>query len=115
MAEAARAHWAFLALAIVCEIVATSTLERVDGFSRPGPSIVVVAMYGAAFYGLARALEGIPLGVAYAIWSGVGLPMVALVGFVVHRQSLDRAALLGIGLVAAGVAVIGLFSRSAVR
>lgn len=107
--------WAFLFAAIVSETVATSALKSSEGFSRPWPSIVVVAGYAAAFYLLARTLEVIPLGVAYAIWSGVGIVLVTLAGWLVFGQRLDAPALAGIGLIAAGVVVMNVFSGSTGR
>lgn len=106
------AHWIFLGLAIACEIVATSALKAADGFSRLTPSLLVVVGYSASFYMLSLSLRGIPLGVAYAVWSGVGLPVIALIGFFVYKQSLDLPAVAGISLIAAGVALLCLFSRS---
>lgn len=105
----------YLAIAIVAEVIGTSALKAAHGFTRPLPSLVVVAGYGVAFYFLSLALTTIPVGVAYAIWSGVGVVLIALVGWVVFRQSLDMPALLGIGLILAGVMVIQLFSTSVSR
>lgn len=102
----------WLAAAIVCEVVATSALKATDGFTRLVPTLVVVAGYGAAFWLLALSLRAIPVGVAYAIWSGVGIVLIALIGWLFLGQVLDRAALLGIGLILAGVLVIQLFSRA---
>ncbi|KAF7597765.1 MAG: QacE family quaternary ammonium compound efflux SMR transporter [Candidatus Dactylopiibacterium carminicum] len=107
-----QAWWA-LAVAIVCEVIATSALKASAGFSRPLPSVLVVLGYGAAFYLLTIVLRSIPVGVAYAIWSGAGIVLVSLVGWLLYRQSLDTPAILGIGLILAGVLVLNLFSRSA--
>lgn len=106
-------NYLWLAAAIVSEVFATSSLKASNGFSRVGPSIVVVVGYGAAFYFLSQTLKTIPVGIAYAIWSGVGTALIAVVGFVVYRQSLDRAALIGMALILAGVLVMNLFSKSA--
>ncbi len=106
------AYW-YLAIAIVAEVVATSALKLADGFTRPLPSLVVVLGYGVAFYFLALVLRSIPVGVAYAIWSGAGIALISLIGWMVFRQSLDVAAIVGIGLIVAGVVVIQVFSRSA--
>ncbi|GIX08325.1 MULTISPECIES: multidrug efflux SMR transporter [unclassified Elioraea] len=101
-----------LAVAIVCEVIATAALKSSDGFTRLWPSLAVIAGYGLAFYALSLALRAIPVGVAYAIWSGVGIVGIALIGRVVFRQTLDAPALIGIGLILAGVLVLNLFSAS---
>lgn len=103
----------YLTVAIVSEIVATSFLKAADGFSRPGPSILVVAGYGLAFYCLSLALRSIPTGVAYAIWSGVGIVLVAAIAWIAQGQRLDAPALAGMGLIVAGVLVMNLFSKTA--
>nr|WP_010627473.1 multidrug efflux SMR transporter [Halomonas sp. KM-1] len=101
----------YLALAIVAEVVATSALKATHGFTRLGPSLVVVVGYAIAFYMLSLVLRTIPVGIAYAIWAGLGIVLVALVGIVVYGQRPDLPAVLGIGLIVAGVVVIQLFSR----
>jgi small multidrug resistance pump len=98
----------YLALAIVAEVIGTSALKATAGFTRPGPSVLVVVAYGAAFYCLSLALRSIPVGIAYAIWSGVGTALIALVGWWVLGQRLDAPAWAGIGLIVAGVVVIQL-------
>jgi small multidrug resistance pump len=102
----------YLAIAIAAEVVATSALKASDGFTRPGPSLIVAAGYALAFYFLSLVLKTIPVGVAYAIWSGVGIVLIALIGWAVLKQPLDLPALVGIGLIVAGVAVIQLFSKA---
>jgi small multidrug resistance pump len=104
--------WMALALAIGAEVVATSALKSAAGFTRLGPSLVVVLGYGVSFWCLSLALKTIPVGVAYAIWSGVGIVLIALIAWALHGQRLDAAALLGIGLILAGVVVIQLFSKA---
>ncbi|WP_439576453.1 DMT family transporter [Elioraea sp.] len=99
-----------LAVAIVCEVIATAALKSSDGFTRLWPSLLVIAGYALAFYALSLALRTIPVGVAYAIWSGVGIVGIALIGWLVFRQALDAPALIGIGLILAGVLVLNLFS-----
>ncbi|NMM75460.1 QacE family quaternary ammonium compound efflux SMR transporter [Acidovorax sp. SRB_14] len=102
-----------LGIAIVAEVVATSALKASAGFTRLGPSAIVVAGYGTAFYCLSLTLQTVPVGVAYAIWSGLGIVLVTVAGFVLYRQSVDAPALLGMALIVAGVAVIQLFSKTA--
>ncbi|MGX5730430.1 DMT family transporter [Pseudoxanthomonas beigongshangi] len=102
----------YLAVAIVAEVIATSALKYSEGFTRPGPSLIVAAGYGIAFYCLSLVMKTVPVGVAYAIWSGAGIVLIALIGWLVLRQSLDLPAVLGMGLIVAGVAVIQLFSRA---
>lgn len=104
--------YGYLAVAIVAEVVATSALKASDNFTRLLPSVVTVLGYGLAFYCLSHTLKSIPTGVAYAIWSGVGIVLISLVGWLWFRQSLDAPALIGLGLIIAGVLVINLFSRS---
>lgn len=103
----------YLAIAILAEVVATSALKATGGFTRPLPSLLVVVGYGVAFYFLSLVLRTLPIGVAYAIWSGVGVALIALFGWLFYRQALDLGAIVGIALIVAGVVVIQLFSRSA--
>ncbi|KAF1726237.1 SMR family transporter [Pseudoxanthomonas japonensis] len=103
----------YLALAIVAEVIATSALKASEGFTRLGPSLLVAAGYGVAFYFLSLTLKSVPVGVAYAIWSGAGIVLIALIGWLVLKQPLDLAAMLGMALIVAGVAVIQLFSKAA--
>jgi small multidrug resistance pump len=105
-------HWLYLAIAIAAEVVATSALKAANGFTRWLPSLLVVAGYCTAFYFLSLTLRAIPLGVAYAVWSGVGIALVSLVGWVAYHQTLDPAALLGIALIVAGVVVLNVFSKA---
>lgn len=106
-------EWFYLAGAIGGEILATSALKAAAGFTRPGPTAVVVLGYVTAFYCLSVALRTIPMGVAYAIWSGVGIVAISLVGLLVYRQRLDMPMLIGIGLILAGTLVINLLSKGA--
>lgn len=105
--------YVYLALAIVAEVIGTSALKATAGFTRAVPSAVVVLGYGVAFYFLALSLETIPVGIAYAIWSGLGVVLITLIGWWVYGQKLDAAALAGIGLIVAGVVVLQLASRPA--
>lgn len=105
-------NWVFLFIAIVSETVATSALKSSEGFSRLWPSVLVVAGYSAAFYFLSLTLRTIPVGIAYAIWSGIGVVLIALAGWLIHGQRLDAPALIGIGLIVSGVVVMNVFSSS---
>ena len=104
-------HWLFLIIAIIFEVVATSSLPATKGFTRLAPSLVVVAGYAAAFYFLSLTLRTIPVGIAYAIWSGLGIVLISIVGWVLYKQALDIPALIGMGLIIAGVIVINAFSQ----
>ena len=106
-------HWLFLGIAIVAEVTATSALKASEGFSRLWPSAVVVLGYGVAFYFLSLTLRTVPVGVAYAIWSGLGIVMISVLSLALFRQHLDLPAILGMALILAGVLVINLLSRSA--
>ncbi len=105
--------WLLLALAIVAEVVGTSALKASEGFTRWVPSVVVVLGYTVAFYCLSLVLKTITVGVAYAIWSGLGVVLITLVAWVVYGQKMDLAAALGMGLIVAGVVVLNVFSSSA--
>lgn len=105
-------NYLWLAAAIISEVFATSSLKASNGFSRLWPSVAVVVGYSAAFYFVSQTLKTIPVGVAYAIWSGVGTVLIALVGLVIYHQVLDRAALVGMTLIIAGVLIMNLFSKS---
>ena len=107
------APYVALGLAIVAEVIATSALKASAGFTRLGPSAIVVLGYGTAFYCLSLTLQSLPVGVAYAIWSGLGIVLVTVAAYVLYRQSVDLPALIGMGLIVAGVAVIQLFSKTA--
>ena len=106
-------HWIYLAIAIVAEVMGTSFLKASAGFTKPLPSLAVVAGYGLAFFFLSRTLDTIPVGVAYAVWSGVGVTLVAAIGWLFMGQKLDLAAIVGMGLIVAGVVVLNVFSKSA--
>jgi small multidrug resistance pump len=106
-------NYLWLAGAILSEVIATSSLKASNGFTRLLPSVLVVVGYGIAFYCLSQTLKTIPVGVAYAIWSGLGTVLIALVGLVLYKQRLDAAAMAGMGLIIAGVLVMNLLSKSA--
>ena len=102
----------YLAIAISAEVVATSFLKSAEGFTRLWPSVVVVVGYSIAFVCLSLTLRTIPTGIAYAIWSGAGIVLVSAIAWLFMGQKLDAPALLGMGLIIAGVLVINLFSKS---
>ncbi|WP_130536483.1 DMT family transporter [Thiomicrorhabdus indica] len=104
--------WLFLLIAVVAEVIATSALKATEGFTQWKPSILVVIGYSVAFFFLALSLKQIPVGIAYAVWAGLGIVLIALIGWWFFNQALDAAALIGIGLILAGVLVINLFSNS---
>jgi small multidrug resistance pump len=104
--------WVYLGIAIVAEIIATSALKGSQGFTRLAPSVLTVIGYAVSFYFLSLTLRHIPVGVAYAVWSGVGIVLISLVGALVFGQHLDWPAILGIGLIIAGVLVMNIFSKS---
>jgi multidrug transporter EmrE-like cation transporter len=104
---------AFLAIAIVGEVVATSFLRASNGFTELWPTLVVVVGYAITFYFFSLALQTIPVGIGYAIWSGTGIVLIALIAYIAHGQTLDLPALIGMAMILGGVLVINLFSQSA--
>ena len=104
--------WFYLAIAITAEVMATTALKFSEGFTKLAPSLLVVAGYAGAFYFLSKVLDQIPISIAYAIWSGAGVALVGIVGWLWLGQKLDTGALVGIGLIIAGVLVINIFSQS---
>lgn len=108
-------HWFYLTIAIVSEVIATSALKAAEGFTRGLPSVLVIAGYASAFYFMSLTLKEIPLGITYAIWSGVGLALIALAGWIFYGQALDLPAIIGLSLIVAGVLVLNLFSKAAVH
>lgn len=105
-------NWLFLAIAIISETIATSALKSSEGFTRLLPSVLVVVGYGVAFYFLSLTLRTIPVGIAYAVWSGVGIVLITTVGWLVFGQKLDLPALIGMALIIAGVVVMNVFSKA---
>lgn len=105
-------HWIYLAIAIVAEVIATSALKASHEFTRLIPTIIVVIGYLTAFYFLTLSLRVIPVGVAYAIWAGLGIVLIAIISWILYGQKLDLPALLGMGLIISGVLVINLFSKT---
>ena len=106
-------HWLYLAIAIVAEVVGTSFLRSAAGFTKPVPSVVVVVGYGLAFFFLSLTLDKVPVGIAYAVWSGAGVTLIATIGWLFLGQKLDAGAIAGMGLIVAGVVVLNLFSKAA--
>ena len=105
-------NWIFLFVAIVSEVIATSALKASDSFTRLWPSVAVVLGYGCAFYLLSLTLRTIPVGIAYAIWSGLGVVLIALFGWMVFGQKLDLPAMLGMFLIVTGVVLMNVFSKT---
>lgn len=103
--------YVWLAIAIVAEVIGTSALRASEGFTRLAPGLVVVAGYGLAFYCLSMTLKSMPVGIVYAIWSGVGIVLITLVAMVLYRQIPDLPAVAGLSLIVAGVVVLNLFSN----
>ena len=104
-------HWMYLALAIVCEVLGTSALKSAAGFTRLWPSCIVVVGYSTSFYFLSLTLKSIPIGIAYAIWSGAGTALIVLVAWLLYGQRIDVAGAIGILLIISGVLVLNIFSK----
>lgn len=107
-------HGIYLAVAIIAEVIGTSALKASDGFSRLVPSLIVVLGYSFSFYFLSLALRVIPLGISYAIWSGVGVVFISFSGWWFYKQPLDIPAMIGIAFIVLGVLILHLFSKSMV-
>ena len=110
--EYMKAAYIYLAVAIVAEVVATSALKASEEFTRWIPSMIVVIGYGAAFYYMTLVLRSIPIGITYAVWAGLGIVLVTVIGAVLYKQIPDMPAMIGIGLIVAGVIVINVFSKT---
>ncbi|MBX9764952.1 MAG: multidrug efflux SMR transporter [Pseudomonadaceae bacterium] len=102
----------FLAIAIAAEVVATTSMKALDGFNKPLPLLLVVAGYGIAFWMLSLVVKTIPVGIAYAIWAGMGIVLVSIAAVFLYQQKLDLPAILGMALIVSGVVVIQVFSQS---
>ena len=107
--------WAYLLLAIISEVIATASIKSTEEFTNLIPSVVVIIGYCAAFYFLSLTLDEIPLGIAYAIWSAVGIIGVALIAVIFHEQRLDAGAMIGMGLIIAGIVVMRLYSTMSIE
>ena len=105
-------HYVYLLLPVAAETVGTSALQACQQFTRLGPSILVVVAYAISFWLMAMTLKVMPVGVVYALWSGLGIVFIALIGFWVFNQRLDLPAVLGLALIIAGIVVIQLFSKT---
>lgn len=106
---------AYLLISIVAEVIATTSLKASDGFNRLLPSIIVVIGYSISFFGLSQVVKMMPLGIAYAIWSGLGIVLVSVAALFLYQQKLDWPAILGILLIISGVLVINLVSKSSIH
>ncbi|WP_300652770.1 SMR family transporter [Hydrogenophaga sp.] len=107
--------WMILGLAIVAEVIGTTALKASDNFTRLAPSLIVVVGYGVAFYCLSLVLKSVPVGIAYAVWSGLGIVLITAVAWLLYGQRIDLAGLVGMGLIIAGVVVLNVFSKATVH
>jgi small multidrug resistance pump len=105
-------NYLFLFIAIVAEVIATSALRNTEGFTRALPSVVTVAGYAIAFYFLSLTLKTIPTGVAYATWSGLGIVLITLVGWIYFKQNLNLPTVAGLALIITGVVMVNMFSKA---
>lgn len=106
-------NYLFLASAILCETLATSFLKKTEQFTKPLPTLIFAIAMIASFYLLSHAVKGIPVGIAYAIWSGVGIVLISAIGYFIYKQTLDLPAIIGLLFIITGVIIINLFSKSA--
>ncbi|MBO9313031.1 MAG: multidrug efflux SMR transporter [Chloroflexus sp.] len=104
-------YWLFLLIAILTEVVATSALKASAGFTRLLPSLIVVIGYAISFYAMSLALEAIPVGIAYAVWSGIGIVLITVAAWILYGQRLDLWAMIGIGFIIVGVIILNLLSK----
>jgi len=102
----------YLSIAIIAEVIATSALKASEEFTRLGPSVTVVIGYGIAFYFLSLVFKTIPVGIAYAIWAGMGIVLIAIIGAIMFKQMQDIPAIIGMALIVSGVVVINVFSKT---
>ena len=105
-------HWLALAIAIMAEVIGTTALKASNEFTRILPSFIVVVSYAIAFYFMSISLRVLPVGIMYAIWSGMGIVPISILGWLVYKQTLDMPAMIGLALIIAGVIVINVFSKS---
>ena len=102
----------YLSIAIVMEVIATSSMKALDGFNKPLPLVLVVVGYSVSLFLLSIVVKTVPVGVAYAIWSGLGIVLVSIVALIIYQQQLDLPAIIGMSLIVAGVVVMQLFSKT---
>lgn len=102
----------YLAIAIAAEVVATTSMKAIDGFNKPLPLVLVIGGYAIAFWMLTMVVKSIPVGIAYAIWAGLGIVLVSIAALVIYQQKLDLPAVVGMGMIVSGVVVIQLFSSN---
>ncbi len=107
--------YAILMVSILAETAATTMMKASDGFTRLVPSIIVIVGYAVSFYGLSQVVKSMNIGIAYAIWAGVGIFLVSVLSFFVNKQKLDLPALIGLGFIALGIIIIQLFSKSVIH
>lgn len=105
-------NWIYLFIAIIGELIGTSALKAADGFSKVVPTIVCISGYIVAFYFLSLTLKSIPVGIAYAIWSGVGIVLITMIGYFYYKQTVDLPAIIGISFIVLGVIIINVFSST---
>ncbi|MBM3617140.1 MAG: QacE family quaternary ammonium compound efflux SMR transporter [Alphaproteobacteria bacterium] len=105
-------HYVYLLISVVAEVIGTSTLKATEEFTRFWPTALMVVCYGIAFYSMTHVMKVLPIGITYAIWSGLGIVLVSLISWIYYGQKLDMAAIAGIALIITGVLVINLFSKS---
>jgi small multidrug resistance pump len=105
-------HWLALAIAIIAEVIGTTALKASNEFTRLLPSLIVVVGYGTAFYFMSISMRVLPVGIMYAIWSGMGIVLISVLGWLVYRQTLDMPAMIGLAFILAGVIIINMFSKS---
>ncbi|MDI1361201.1 SMR family transporter [Methylotenera sp.] len=105
-------HWLALAIAIIAEVIGTTALKASNEFTRLIPSLIVVVGYGTAFYFMSISMRVLPVGIMYAIWSGMGIVLISVLGWLVFRQTLDMPAIIGLAFIIAGVIIINVFSKT---
>lgn len=105
-------HWLAIGIAIVAEVTATTALKASNEFTKLWPSLIVVIGYGLAFYFMAISMRVLPVGIMYAIWAGLGIVLISIIGWLVYKQTLDAPAVIGMALIIAGVVTINVFSKS---
>lgn len=108
-------NWIFLGIAIIGEVIATSALKASLGFTKLIPSVIVISGYSVAFYFLSLSLKSIPVSIAYAIWSGLGIVLITIIAWILFKQKVDSAAIIGMSLIIIGVLILNLFSKTDVH